>query len=182
MSPSSTFKENALKRITWAALAALTLIAPLAAQAQPATEPAPAPQATPAPAAAPAPAPAPVAPGEKSQRVPHDKFAQVDTNHDGAISRDEAAAAPQLASHFDEADTDRDGRVTPAELKNFAKGQRLNNKGSGGAFSKMDSNGDGVITRDEVAANPKLARKFEAADMDHDGRVTADEAKAARGK
>jgi hypothetical protein len=27
-----------------------------------------------------------------------------------------------------------------------------------------------------------LSRKFEAADMDRDGRVTADEAKAARGK
>lgn len=167
-----------MNRHTWATLAtALTLIAPLASQAQPATEPAPAPQTEPAPA----PAPAPMAPREKSQRVPHDKFAQVDTNHDGVISRDEAAAAPQLASRFDEADADKDGRVTPAELKNHAKSHRLNNKGAG-AFTKLDSNGDGVVTRDEVAANPKLSRKFDAADMDHDGRVTADEAKAARGK
>lgn len=167
-----------MNRHTWATLAAvLTLIAPLASQAQPATEPAPAPQTEPAPA----PAPAPMAPREKSSRVPHDRFAQVDTNHDGVISRDEAAATPQLASRFDEVDADKDGRVTPAELKNHAKSHRLNNKGAG-AFSKLDSNGDGVVTRDEVATNPKLARKFEAADMDRDGRVTADEAKAARGK
>ena len=167
-----------MNRHTWATLATvLTLIAPLASQAQPATEPAPAPQTEPAPA----PAPAPMAPREKSSRVPHDKFAQVDTNHDGVISRDEAAAAPQLASRFDDVDADKDGRVTPAELKNHAKSHRLNNKGAG-AFTKFDSNGDGVVTRDEVAANPKLARKFDAADMDHDGRVTADEAKAAKGK
>jgi hypothetical protein len=171
-----------LNRHTWAALATvLTLIVPLAGQAQPATDPAPAPPQTEPATAAPAPAPAPMTPREKSQRVPHEKFAQVDTNHDGVISRDEAAAAPQLASRFDEVDADKDGRVTPAELKNHAKSHRLNNKGAG-AFTKLDSNGDGVVTRDEVAANPKLSRKFEAADMDRDGRVTADEAKAARGK
>ena len=61
-----------MNRHTWATLATvLTLIAPLASQAQPATEPAPAPQTEPAPA----PAPAPMAPREKSSRVPHDKFA-----------------------------------------------------------------------------------------------------------
>lgn len=169
-----------MNRHTWAALAAtLTLIVPLGSHAQTATEPAPAPPAAPqvAPPAAPAPA---LAPGEKPQRLPHDKFAQIDTNHDGAISRDEAAAAPMLSSKFDEIDADHDGRVMPAELKAYAKTHRGGAKG--GAFGKMDSNGDGVVTRDEVAANPKLARKFDEADMDHDGRVTLEEAKAAKGK
>ncbi len=170
-----------MNRQTWAALAAtVTLIAPLSSHAQTSTEPAPAPAAAPqtAPPAAPAPA---MAPGEKPQRLPHDKFAQVDTNHDGAISRDEAAAAPMLSGKFDEIDADRDGRVMPAELKAYAKTHRGGAKG-GGIFSKMDSNGDGVVTREEVAANPKLARRFDAADMDHDGRVTPEEAKAAKGR
>ena len=169
-----------MNRNTLAALAAtLTLIAPLASHAQTATEPAPPAPAAPqvAPPATPAPA---LAPGEKPQRLPHDKFAQIDTNHDGAISRDEAAAAPMLSGKFDEIDADRDGRVMPAELKAYAKTHRGGAKG--GAFGKMDSNGDGVVTRDEVAANPKLARKFDEADMDHDGRVTLEEAKAAKGK
>jgi Ca2+-binding EF-hand superfamily protein len=170
-----------LKRHTWAALATtLTLIAPLASHAQTAVEPAPpdapaAPAAQPAPPATPAPA---MAPGEKPQRLPQDKFAQVDANRDGAITRDEAAAAPQLSGKFDEIDADRDGRVMPAELKAYAKTHR---GGAKGAFSKMDGNGDGVVTRDEVAANPRLSRRFDAADMDRDGRVTPEEAKAARG-
>ncbi|WP_374567706.1 EF-hand domain-containing protein [Ideonella sp.] len=173
-----------MNRQTWAALAAtLTLITPLASHAQAAVDPVPAPSlAPPAPPVEPTAAPAPMAPpapGEKPQRLPHDKFAQVDTNRDGVISRDEAAAAPQLAGKFDEIDTDRDGRVAPAELKAYAKTHR---GGAKGAFSKMDGNGDGVITRDEVAANPKLARKFDAADLDHDGRVTPDEARAAKSK
>lgn len=170
-----------MNRQTWAALAAtLSLIAPLCSHAQTATEPAPAPPAAPQAAAPDAPPPA-MAPGEKPQRLPRDKFAQLDTNHDGAISREEAAAAPMLSGKFDEIDTDHDGRVMPAELKAYAKTHRGGAK-AGGIFSKMDSNGDGVVTREEVAANPKLARRFDAADADHDGRVTPEEAKAAKGK
>lgn len=161
------------------ALAALVAALPLLAAAQAPTEPPPAPALPPATSApAPAPTTPPVAapaPAAKPQRLSSAKFQQVDTNQDGTISREEAAAAPQLAGRFDELDTDRDGRVSPTELKGYAKTHR----GKGG-FDKMDSNQDGVVTRDEVGTNPRLMRKFEAADADRDGRLTATEADAAK--
>ena len=44
-------------------------------------------------------------------------FAKLDTNTDGKISRDEAAAAPRFAQHFDALDANHDGFVTPDEMK-----------------------------------------------------------------
>lgn len=114
--------------------------------------------------------------GEKPQRMATEKFDQIDTNRDGGISREEAAAAPRLAEHFAEIDADRDGRVVPAELKNYAKTHR------GKGMDKLDTNQDGVITRDEAAKSKKMASRFDAADADKDGRLTEQEAKALKAK
>lgn len=178
-----------MKRHAQAFLAAtaLTLLGAPFAQAQtaPPVPPtsAPAPTAQP-PAAAPMPPAAPAAPAEKPQRLPREKFGQVDANHDGAISREEAAAAPKLAGAFDEIDADRDGRVMPTELKAYAKAHRGGAQGKAGkpgkGFEGLDANHDGVLTRDEVAGNPKALKRFEAADADRDGRITAEEAQATR--
>jgi len=70
-----------------------------------------------------------------------------DTNGDGLISRAEAQAAlPRLAKHFDQIDTDRDGQISPEELK--AAHQAMKNA----MFDRMDANHDGVISRDEFNA------------------------------
>lgn len=114
--------------------------------------------------------------GEKPQRMGMEKFDQIDTNRDGGISREEAAAAPRLAEQFAEIDTDRDGKVVPAELKNYAKTHR------GKGMDKLDTNQDGVITRDEAAKSRKMASRFDAADTDKDGRLTEREAKALKAK
>lgn len=47
------------------------------------------------------------------------RFERLDTNHDGKLSKAEAAALPALATRFDELDTDHDGAVSMSE---FAKG------------------------------------------------------------
>ncbi len=38
-----------------------------------------------------------------------------------------------------------------------------------------DTNGDGMLSRAEAAALPKLAERFDAIDADHDGQVTREE-------
>ena len=73
----------------------------------------------------------------------------------------------------------------PAELKAYAKTHRGTEAKAGKVGKDMmslDANHDGIITRDEVAANPKAMKRFEAADTDPDGRVTADEVAAMRSR
>ena len=50
------------------------------------------------------------------------------------------------------------------------------------AFSKLDTNGDGVISRSEAAARPKLAEHFDKLDTNKDGVLSRDELMAARKK
>ena len=45
-------------------------------------------------------------------------------------------------------------------------------------FKQADTNGDGMLSRDEAKALPKLARHFDEIDANHDGQVTADELRA----
>ena len=61
--------------------------------------------------------PAPLTKGEiKAQR----EFKMLDFNKDGKLSRTEVALFPRLAAAFDEADTDKDGYVSYAEVQAFA--------------------------------------------------------------
>lgn len=46
-------------------------------------------------------------------------WAEVDTDGDGAISKQEAAANPGLSQVFDQADADADGKLTADEYKAF---------------------------------------------------------------
>jgi len=49
-------------------------------------------------------------------------FDELDTNADGAISKDEAAVDPPLAQVFGTLDKDADGRLTPEEYEAYAQG------------------------------------------------------------
>ena len=74
-------------------------------------------------------------------------FLQVDANGDGEITRDEALAfgSDRLGDRVDQRierlDTDGSGTVSAAE---HALGR------SGVLFDRLDANGDGAITRDEI--------------------------------
>ncbi|MFZ7096755.1 EF-hand domain-containing protein [Luteimonas dalianensis] len=50
-------------------------------------------------------------------------WADLDTDGDGNLSRQEAAALPELASIFDQADADGDGNLTPQEYQQYAASQ-----------------------------------------------------------
>ena len=48
----------------------------------------------------------------------------------------------------------------------------------GDHFKKADTNGDGMISKAEAAAMPRLAKNFDVIDANKDGQVTADEMRA----
>jgi hypothetical protein len=53
-------------------------------------------------------------------------FDQIDRNHDGRISRSEAAEDPALSRRFAKLDADGDGELTPYEyLQSLAAANRL---------------------------------------------------------
>ena len=110
-------------------------------------------------------------------------FDNVDSNHDGAISRAEAdAKSPRLAKKFDALDTDKNGSLSREELKQHAEGMReemhdrMEEK-----FKSADANGDGQLSAEEAKGMPRLANDFAAVDANHDGLVSRDELRA-RGK
>ena len=105
------------------------------------------------------------------------KMQAIDKNADGKISRDEAAAYPRLAKRFDAVDTDRDGFVTPQEMK------AAHAKANAAKLKAIDTNGDGRLSRAEVDAKaPRLAKNFDALDTNKDGYLSQEELVAARKK
>jgi Ca2+-binding EF-hand superfamily protein len=50
--------------------------------------------------------------------------------------------------------------------------------GNGDFLKKADTNGDGMISRDEAKANPRLLKNFDAIDTNKDGLISADEMRA----
>jgi Ca2+-binding EF-hand superfamily protein len=110
-------------------------------------------------------------------------FSRLDTNHDGAISKDEASAAAdaRVDRMFANADTNHDGLITQDELRAAAQARRAAMKAKFDARIKAaDKNGDGVLSKDEAAALPMFARRFDRLDINKDGYLSTDEIQAAQ--
>jgi hypothetical protein len=82
-----------------------------------------------------------------SSRIPPDTFDQLDKDHDGFLSREEAAGT-NLASDFDELDTNRDGKLSPGEATSSAA------RGSSSASSASFSDHKRGVGGSTVPANP----------------------------
>ncbi len=144
-----------MSRKSLIALAVLTALSAgtafAAAQSQPASDP-----AKPAPAAK----------------------AKLDANGDGYVDRAEAAQFPRLAQKFDQLDADKDGRLGPTELKRPGRGGHEGKGGDrrfaaagkpGPHLNRLDTDGDGRISRAEAAAHPRFAERFDQMDVNKDG-------------
>lgn len=109
-----------------------------------------------------------------------DRFAAMDTNGDGAVTKAEADA--HRAAMFAEIDANKDGNVTPAEMQahHDAKRAEMRAKREAAMMAKLDTNTDGVISAAEFAAAP--APGFDKLDTDKDGTVSKAEMAAAQDK
>jgi len=102
-------------------------------------------------------------------------FQKLDKNADGKIDKNEAPS--QLAGFFDQLDSNHDG-VLSAEDAGMIK--RIREKGLGrdrarARFMEMDTNGDGKLERNECP--PPLARRFDESDKNSDGSLDPEELK-----
>jgi Ca2+-binding EF-hand superfamily protein len=112
-----------------------------------------------------------------------ERFKQADTDGNGMLSRQEAAALPMIAKHFDEIDANKDNQITQDELRAFHEKHRgERGKHRGDFLKKLDTDGDGRISREEAKAAPRLLEHFDAIDANKDGFITAEEMKAAHEK
>jgi EF-hand domain pair len=110
------------------------------------------------------------------QQLGSSRMAALDTDKDQQISRQEAAGNSKLAGSFDAIDANRDGMLDAGELRTFAKARKSH------ALGQLDTNQDGVLTREEAASSKKLMANWDMIDTDKDGRLSSDELRAAKPK
>jgi hypothetical protein len=116
---------------------------------------------------------------------------RIDTNHDGAASREEWVAYGNHDSGFTAIDTNKDGRVTVAELVVFRKlhaapgaaevRAETPNVDPAATIRMADANQDGGVTEEEwVAYGNHGGGGFAPIDTNHDGKITVGELTAYR--
>jgi Ca2+-binding EF-hand superfamily protein len=117
-----------------------------------------------------------------------EEFKAADADGNGRLSRAEAErGAPRLAKSFDAIDANRDGQISPEEIRVWRRAAKGARRAAGADaqakfdehFSRADNDGDGMLSRAEAERSlPRVAAKFDRIDKDGDGRVTREEMRA----
>lgn len=116
--------------------------------------------------------------GERGPRI---AFEQLDANGDGEITRQEAESF--RSQRFAKTDTNGDGFIDLQELTAEASSRAARKAEQ--MMQRMDSDGDGLLSEDDLAQGPRAGRMFDRLDRDNDGTVTKaefEEAKARAGQ
>jgi Ca2+-binding EF-hand superfamily protein len=105
-----------------------------------------------------------------------ERFKKADKDHDGTLDKGEAKDLPYVAKHFDEIETDKEGTVSMDEIRDFAKSHKKDaHRRCEERFKQADMDHDGTLTKEEAKAMPNVAKHFDEIDVDKDGTVTLDE-------
>jgi len=111
----------------------------------------------------------------QAQDMPGQRILQrIDTNGDGAISKDEMTAARERL--FRRLDRNGDGVIDEKEIDSAR--QAIEDRAEvaqarlGNRWRRMDTNGDGKVSEQEFASSMPL---FDLVDRNGDGRLSADE-------
>jgi len=105
----------------------------------------------------------------------------LDINADGLITLDEAQVHPRFAARFGEIDANRDGQLDSGEMNTHREQMRAEKRVRGEErWKAADKDGDGLISRDESAAMPRMSSHFDRLDANTDGRVSREEVRQSR--
>lgn len=111
----------------------------------------------------------------------HNKFMHMfDSNNDGKVTEAEFNAAS--TEHFKRMDADGNGSVNMDEFKNYVQHRRVERREH--KLARIDSNHDGVISKDEFIAYKmkRVEKGFNRLDANHDGKVSKEEFVNGKGK
>jgi Ca2+-binding EF-hand superfamily protein len=135
---------------------------------------------------------------QAAKEIKSDLFGKLDTNRDGAVSREEAQAKSGLTEKWSSLDRNGDGQLNAGE---FAKVDSKSHTGhdeatagtSGGGEQQMpatrhqeqavgddlvgelDQDGDGLISQEEAEAEAQLSDNWDQLDRNRDGQLDARE-------
>lgn len=114
----------------------------------------------------------------KGQMKMQQHFKQLDQDGNGLVSREEVTA--RAAKKFDAIDANKDGQVSDTEYRDHAKARWAQHREHSQAkmkahWEKIDANHDGMLSRDEASASPRLVARFDKLDADKNGQVSAQE-------
>ncbi|MZR29319.1 EF-hand domain-containing protein [Sneathiella litorea] len=102
-----------------------------------------------------------------------ERFSKLDKDGNGAISIEEMTVRKK--EFFDKLDTDNNGTISKEEARAFHKVKREERKErhAGRIMKILDADGNGTVTKEEFAAASD--KRFEEADSNNDGLLSADE-------
>jgi len=107
----------------------------------------------------------PMMPGGMPQQP--SRFDEIDTNHDGFLSRDEFMTSEK--KRFDEFDTNHDGKIDAKEIASSPPLMEPNMKTAERMLKQWDTDGNGVVTKDEY--DKSAMERFAKQDKDGTGKI-----------